>query len=121
VPLIPVIEDNSLRVNNQKLSFMIQSDSLTALYDVFLTIGKKVYQKRVRRSESGDIVIEIELSETPTGIGVLIIYGYDLNLSEYITYNVNIKPNTYRYPYSTVENGYGCFGSLNVCTLSVMF
>jgi hypothetical protein len=121
VPNIPVIADNSLKINNQKLSFVIQPDSLAALYDVSLAIGEKVYQKRVRRSESGDIVVEIELTEALTGTGLLVIYGYDVNLSEYITYNVNIKPNTYRYPYTTVDNGYGCFGSLNVCRLSVMF
>jgi hypothetical protein len=121
VPTIPVIEDNSLKIDNQKLSFIIQPDSQVGLYDVYLTIGEKVYQKRVRRSESGNIVVDIELSEAPTGTGFLIIYGYDVNLSEYITYNINIKPNTYRYPYTTVDNGYGCFGSLNVCTLSIRF
>lgn len=121
VPMIPVIEDNSLKIEHQILSFMIQPDSLVGLYDVYLTIGEKVYQERVRRSESGNIVVEIELSKAPTGTGFLTIYGYDVNLSEYITYNVNIKPNTYRYPYTTVDNCYGCFGSLNVCTLSVVF
>ena len=53
--------------------------------------------------------------------GLLIIYAYDLQLSEYITYNVSIKPNTYRSDYSTVDNGFGCFGSLNVFSKMINF
>ena len=53
--------------------------------------------------------------------GQVKIIAYDYHLSEYITYNVNIKPNTYRDDYSTVENGYGCFGSLNITEQEIYF
>ena len=53
--------------------------------------------------------------------GLLIIYAYDLQLSEYMTYNVSIKPNTYRSDYSTVDNGFGCFGSLNIYSKVIDF
>ncbi len=92
--------------------------SLTDLYDVYLIIGQKAYTDRIQRPEAGDIVVTITSSESA---GLLIIYAYDLQLSEYITYNVSIKPNTYRSAYSTVDNGFGCFGSLNVFSGMINF
>ena len=45
----------------------------------------------------------------------LIIYAYDQNLSEYFAAaNLSFKPNTYRPPFTNVQNGYGCFWSLNL-------
>jgi len=46
--------------------------------------------------------------------GFLAIYAYDLNLTKYFTASISIKPNTYQPAYSTVQNGYGSFGSLNI-------
>ena len=68
---------------------------------------------------SNDFISLPEQSSESTGL--LIIYAYDLQLSEYMTYNVSIKPNTYRSDYSTVDNGFGCFGSLNVFSKMINF
>lgn len=114
VPLAPVIDENSIKITNQELSFTIKRDSLVALYDIYFLVGSRVFENRIRRPEHGDVEVVLELERLAAENGELIVYGYDLNLSEYITYNISIKPNTYRVPYSTVENGYGCFGSLNV-------
>ncbi len=114
VPQIPVIDDDSIQITAERLSFKIKRDSQVALYDIYFLVGDRTYQSRLRRPETGDTEVVLELNQLPAGEGELLVYGYDLNLSEYITYNISIKPNTYRAPYSTVENGYGCFGSLNV-------
>jgi hypothetical protein len=114
VPLIPVINDNSIQIAAEQLSFTIKRDSQVALYDIFFLVGDRTYQTRIRRPETGDTEVVLDLDQPLAGDGELIIYGYDLNLSEYITYNISIKPNTYHSPYSTVKDGYGCFGSLNV-------
>ena len=53
--------------------------------------------------------------------GKLIIYAYDIKLSEYITYNIIIKPQTYQSNYSTVNNGFGCFGSMNLLEKTLTF
>jgi hypothetical protein len=96
------------------LSFTIVQDSLAALYDIYYFNGTNIYSQRIRPAGSGDIVIDMNVEPGLTGKDYIVIYAYDLKLSEYMTYNVGIKPNTYRSNYSTVENGYGCFGSITV-------
>lgn len=121
VPQVPVIVDNNLQITAEQLRFTIERDSLVALYDIYFLFEEKAYQTRIHRPETGDVQVVLKLDNSPASNGKLLIYGYDLNLSEYITYNISIKPNTYRAPYSTVENGYGCFGSLNVFKKTVNF
>jgi len=94
---------------------------LAALYDVYLIIGQKTCTDRIQRPEAGDIAVTIAIEQSGETAGLLIIYGYDLQLSEYITYNVIIKTNTYRSDYSTVDNGFGCFGSLNIFSKMITF
>lgn len=114
VPGVPQIVDDSIRLNSDRLSFTILRDTLAALYDVYYIAGDAVRNARISRPETGDIKVEIQLEKNDISTGLLLIYAYDLNLSEYITFNVSIKPNTFRSAYSTVQNGFGCFGSLNI-------
>jgi hypothetical protein len=114
VPSVPQIVNDSFQLAANQLSFSIVRDSLAALYDLYLFVGEETQSMRIQRPETGDIPVIMNLKTTQSSTGLLIIYAYDFNLSEYMTFNVNIKPNAYRSAYSTVENGFGCFGSLNV-------
>ena len=114
VPFSPQIVNDSIQVSTGKLSFYIQRDPLVALYDIYLITEQNVFTQRVQMPEVGDTQVTMDFQQNGKTEALLMIYAYDLKLSEYITYNVTIKPNTYRSDYSTVENGYGCFGSLNV-------
>jgi hypothetical protein len=115
IPQSPEIVAQSMNVNEGILSWSMWRDEGTLLYDIFILAGQDFYLERIRRPESGDIEVRIELENGPEPDQILLlIYGYDDRLSEYMTYNVSIKPNTYHTQYSTVENGYGCFGSLNL-------
>jgi hypothetical protein len=113
VPNAPKIVDQSLQITEKNISFQILRDPLVGLYDIYFITSKQVYTNRIRRPESGNISATINFDPVSDNAVLLLIYAYDLKLSEYITYNISIKPNTYRSSYSTVENGYGCFGSLN--------
>ena len=121
VPLVPQIIEDSIHRKNNSLTFQIIRDPLVALYDIYLFTNSTSYTERIRRPESGNIFVEIDLVPNESAEGFLIIYAYDLQLSEYITYNVSIKPNTYRSDYSTVDNGFGCFGSLNILKRIITF
>ncbi len=114
MPWIPQIAANSLELNNNELSFSISRDSLAGLYDVYLWIGEQRFASRVLRSETGDTKVNLKYNKGPNGEGTLFIYAYDINLAEYFTAVISAKPNTYQPPVSTVENGYGSFGSMNV-------
>jgi hypothetical protein len=118
---VPKIVDDVIQVNANNISFSIMRDSLAALYDVYLIIVQKAHADRIQRPEAGDIAVAIAIEPSNESTGLLIIYAYDLQLSEYITYNVIIKTNTYRSDYSTVDNGFGCFGSLNVFSKVITF
>ena len=121
VPPIPHIVENSLNISTDQLSFTISRDSLVALYDIYFQIGGREYSMRILRPEVGDIQVNLNYNRSSEQEGTLLIYAYDLKLSEYITTTIIMKPNTYQASYSTVENGYGSFGSLNVLEKTITF
>jgi len=121
VPSVPAIIEDSFEIDTNRLAFSILGDSLAALYDITLWVGEHLYNQRLRRPEVGNIDVAFDLDANHGLSGTLLIYAYDLQLSKYMTYNVNVKYNTYRSDYSTVENGLGCFGSLNVLERIVTF
>jgi len=101
--------------------FDILRDELVQVYDIYFNYENMEFAKRVLRPDFGNTKVEINFSTANPGTGKLTIYAYDLKLSEYITYNVIIKPQTYQNRYSTVENGYVCFGSLNILEKNITF
>ncbi|MBN2010935.1 DUF4249 family protein [candidate division KSB1 bacterium] len=119
VPMVPRIIDGSIHLNEDGVDFTLAFDPLAGLYDIYLFTESASWSIRVPRPDHGDIRVHIPTSGVVVSQGVLRIYAYDLNLSEYITFNVSVKPNTYSSDYSTVENGFGCFGSLNVAEVMI--
>ena len=115
IPNQPAIVNNSISTANHKVQFSILEDSTAFLYDVYLFVGTNQHYQRMLRADSGNTPIEFDVDLSDTTVNKLVIYAYDKNLSEYLTEpNLFIKPNTYRPPFSIVQNGYGCFGSLNL-------
>jgi len=119
VPQVPQILDGSVQSTEDSFSFTIIRDELAVVYDVSVQLGDRKYDQRVRRPESDDISISFRINTTDGNTAAITVTAYDQNLSEYLAYNVGIKPNTYRADYSTVENGYGCFGSINILIANV--
>ena len=74
---------------------------------------------RFLRAKQGNVLVEFSLKGIPKGECILQIYAFDNNLSEYFTANLSSKPNIYQKEFSTVENGYGCFGALNVFEMEI--
>jgi hypothetical protein len=114
IPPVAVIQAGSLQKNGNELSFNIERAEQIRLYEVVLIGTDWSLRDRCIRPKTGDISVVFSLKDIAEHSGILIIYGYDLNLSEYLTANLSIKPNIYQKDFSTVENGYGCFGALNV-------
>jgi hypothetical protein len=114
VPAVPELIESTFEYTQGRISFSIARDSLAALYEVYFILDEQFVSQRVRRPESGDAEVVFEIEDSQARDAVVMVYAYDLKLSEYMTYNVNFKFNTFRSDYSTVENGYGCFGSLNI-------
>lgn len=121
VPNIPEIVNDDLLIQPQKIIFDILRDDQVKVYDIYLNIGNQEFMERYLQPDIGNTHIELNFNRANSSTGQLTIYAYDLKLSEYITYNVIIKPQTYQDRYSTVENGFGCFGSLNILEKEISF
>lgn len=119
IPRLPRLVPGSLSVEPGALAFTLERDSLAALYDVYWIGMDFEEMTRILRPETGDVPVRIRTGAGDKASGILRVYAYDLNLSEYLTYNLTIKPNTYHSSYSTVANGFGCFGSLNVLEMTM--
>jgi hypothetical protein len=114
VPNVPVIQEETVQRQGNSLSFQILRDEQVGLYEVALEGSNWLIKDRFLRPNSGDVPISFSLDEIPSGACQLTIYAFDLNLSEYLTVNLSIKPNIYQKDFSTVENGFGCFGAMNI-------
>jgi len=115
VPDVPVIENDDVVISENSIRFKIESHPSAAMYDVYVFSGNYFNSARLLQSASGTTPVEISFNGDPDPDAFIIIYAYDNNLSGYLTSpNIFIKPNTYRPFFSTVNGGYGCFGSMNL-------
>ena len=120
VPQVPVIEDDFISVSGNALHFSIVADSTAALYDIYLFSGFMPVFTRTMKAQSGNTSITLKFNGNLSDDAVLAIYAYDSKLSAYVTSpNVFFKPNTYRPPFTNVDGGYGCFGSLNLLVRTI--
>lgn len=116
VPDVPEVVEHSLHVSADQIQFSIKRDEKVGLYEIVLLGESKVQSQRILPDDSHEIPVSLRI---PRGapFSWILIYAYDLHLAEYLTANISIKPNVYQPSFSTVENGYGCFGSLNLAKL----
>lgn len=115
VPEVPVIENDDIIIAGNSIRFTIVSHPSAAMYDVCLLSGNYFNSVRLLQSTTGNTSVEISFKGNLDPDAWIVIYAYDTNLSGYITSpNIFIKPNTYRPFFTTVNGGYGCFGSMNL-------
>jgi len=124
IPRAVVIKPQSEKLEDGRLSFTILRDETAFLYEIILYIegDPELYTETIRRPDSGDIEVSILLNDmNREKTGILLVYVYDRNFAEYKSYNVSIKPNTFRSDYSTLDSAYGCIGGINVLEKEVQF
>jgi len=119
IPAIPQIEKGTLKLQENNLSFKIIRDEDVGLYEIVLQGKGWLVKDRFLRPKQGNVPFEFSLIGIPKGECVIKIYAFDNNLSEYLTVNLSIKPNIYQREFSTVENGYGSFGALNIFEMKI--
>ena len=123
IPGPVTVAEESISVSGQTLDFTIKRADDALLYDIYLFLenAQLPLYTRVRRPATGNVQISLESDQPLTGSALLEIFTYDKHLAEYFSYNVGVKPNTFRADYSTVENGYGCIGGMNVLKREIYF
>lgn len=114
VPQAPSLLQDSVSISEHSISFSLRESSEISLYEIYLICTREDVTMRKHAETSG--VTEVTISTTASaGEPIrLEIYGYESNMTEYITAPVTIKPQTYRETVTTVTGGYGLFGAVSL-------
>ncbi len=113
LPNPPVLLLNTLAESGRSLSFEIQVDTTIYMLDIYVYAGGLLagYKRLPGEQDANTSVLFADLPGMADSVD---IYSYDENMALYcMTSNTSLNFNKYRESYSTVENGYGVFGSLN--------
>lgn len=112
-PPKPEIVPNSLIAVDGNIEFEVAPHEGIKMLDVY--VSSDVYKGITGRYVTNDSVgIKVFLSLPGAKIADIVIYGYDANLaSYYANSNTSLNFNKFRTTFSTLEEGFGVFGSLN--------
>jgi hypothetical protein len=86
------------------------------MYDMYyISSNDFVHLRKIPQyPEAIEVSLEIKTAPFEQG-GLLYVIAYDANFERYhTTANTFFKPNAYRPRFSTVNGGYGCFGSAHI-------
>jgi hypothetical protein len=113
IPQKAEMVENSLQAEDNYLAFEIKNDTSIFMLDVYCYSGDTLYGYNRFAAETQSNTL-IELSVNGNKIKSIVVFSYDYNMAKYyLTSNTSLNFNKYRNSYSTVENGYGVFGSVN--------
>jgi len=114
IPYAPLIEEGSLSIAGYQVKFNIVANSSIKMIDIYLDYnGQRHFINRYIPSDNQNTVVNFNSGLDLTGYK-LIIYGYDANMAAYYSNsNTSLNFNKYRTTYSTLESGFGVFGSVN--------
>lgn len=116
VPNQPQLAEGSLVFAANKLSFSLIPDTTAYLYDIyFISSDDFVHQRKIpQHPDSVTVTLDIKNNHNTPG-DLLYVIAYDANYERYLTTaNTFFKPNAFRPRFSTVNGGYGCFGSAHI-------
>lgn len=114
IPVKPALVSESLAVTDKAVQFELRLTSDTYQYNIYLFFDEYYLEKQVSNESDGTRFVEFDFSngtKPPTGLKII---GYDRNLAVYLNSSPSFIPQTFHETVRTVENGYGCFGSLAV-------
>ena len=98
---------------SEGLFFEIKDDSTFYMLDVYFYKHNTLIASNRYATETG-INTSVDVPLTSIKIDSVVIYSYDYNMAKYcLSSNTSLNFNKYRNSFSTVDNGYGVFGSLN--------
>ncbi len=116
VPATPEIDTSSISFDGSIFELDLVHDTSAFMCDLVLyyTLDQQLYAERQRVIPDSLTSARIEFTlESSDAIPVMLeVYAFDINLTLYLNSSFTIKPQTYYEAVTTVENGYGCFGSV---------
>ena len=114
IPPQPEIKQNSLTIRGREVSFTLSPDTLIGMFDIYqLSNNIHIPLSRIVPSTDGEINVELNFLFNPSGTKLL-LFAYDHNMAAYIgNSNISLNFNKFRTTISTLESGFGVFGSMN--------
>ncbi len=112
IPSKPQIDSSTINIEGNTLEFVVVADTLIKMMDVYLITdsGSKQAGRYVTDGLT-DTYITLELQDD---LQIVKIFSYDNNLATYYANsNISLNFNKYRTTFSTLESGFGVFGSMN--------
>ncbi|NQV41374.1 MAG: DUF4249 family protein [Candidatus Marinimicrobia bacterium] len=119
VPNKPQLVANSLIVSSDAVSFQMQHHASAYEYKLYLFFAEAVLEKVVHPTIGEIIDIAWGFGNDRGDPIYLQLIALDENLTRYGDSPISFIPNTYHPDGSTVEGGYGCFGSVSVTSLEL--
>ncbi len=121
VPQQPTLEEGSITFSENKLAFSINTDSTAFIYDIYYINSEIFVNKRIIPQHHQPTLVELNIPNEPIEQqGLLFVIAYDANYEKYISVsNTFFKPNAFRPQFSTVDGGYGCFGSAHILQVTL--
>ena len=118
-PHEPQLAPNSLVISEGRVEFEIAPDEGIKMIDIYV-LSEELTGIIGRYVTNDTASIKIDLSIPGSGSADIDIYGYDANLAAYYANsNTSLNFNKYRTTFSTMEEGFGVFGSLNSMQLRI--
>ncbi len=116
VPHVSEIDSGSVVITDGGVNFNLRTTSDAGMYDVYLMCENGQLVNRF--ANNGAIVQELQfkLSNNLGAPLVIQVFGYDENLTTILNATSSIIPQSFLETISTVEGGYGSFGSVSVLT-----
>lgn len=119
VPVQPEIAPQSLTVTGAELRFHLRVTTDTGQYICVLFSGEAYVEKQIVNENGGEVPVAFDLADMNAAPTRLVIIGLDHNLTEYRNSTPLFIPQTYHEMVISVENGFGCFGSLAVTEIAL--
>lgn len=111
VPFRPVVSAMDLESN--RLQFTVDSDPTAFELKVYLLFMDRVLEKVVKPVNGTDSEVHFSWDDDLQPLYLMVV-AQDENLTRYANSPISFLPNTYHADPSTVEGGFGCFGSVAV-------
>jgi len=119
IPANPQLVPNSLLSSSQDVSFQIEHAASAYEYKLYLFFAGTVLEKVVKPIEGEAIDIDWSFDGSLGSPLYLGLTALDENLTRYGNSPISFIPNTYHPDGSTVEGGYGCFGSIAISIIEL--
>jgi len=117
IPQQPHLNNYAVDYQSRNISLDLVLTSDTYQYNIYLLFPDNVMESTLEGGRNTHEIVTFSWSIERGDPTSLMVVGMDKNLTRYNNSSISFIPNTYHKDESTVNNGYGCFGSVAVTTV----